>query len=121
MKKQTKQSPLSNNSNRKLRKVVPSKDKIEDNIQKTAQEQKSIMEKQTKEQEIMNRVSERFNLELDEEVALMLIKETRTQAISEFKEDINALLSCDDLTCYICRDRLEEMKARLDKTAQEIK
>jgi hypothetical protein len=116
-----KQSPLSNNSNRKLRKVVPSKDKIEDNIQK-----------QTKEQEILNKVSNKFDLELDEEVALMLIKESRTQALSEFKEKLKERLvrykvamkisskdGCvDDLETYLERKDVYKI---IEETAQEIK
>lgn len=30
-------------------------------------------------------------------------------------EDVKVLLECDDLTCYICRDRLEEMKEYLEE------
>ena len=97
---------------------------------------KSIMEKQTKEQKIMNKVSKRFNLELDEEVALMLIRETRNQAISDVIEELDKFLlertynwSSDDLNGNGTINQIirffpfewEDFKAEIEKTAQEMK
>jgi hypothetical protein len=108
MEKQTKESPLSNNSNRKLRKVVPSKDKIEDNIQK-----------QTKQTKCRFAIVDGVKV-LKNSVFYEGYLKGRTQAISEFKEKLKKRLGLEDKDCIDDMVRAEIARV-IEKTAQEIK